>query len=45
MTRLRTKGLIELINHREIVIPDVKRLQEAAYEAPAGRTWASASSV
>jgi len=33
MTRLKTKGVIELINYREIVIPDVRALQEAAYEA------------
>ena len=35
MTRLKTKGVIELINYREIVIPDVRALQQAAYEASA----------
>ncbi len=36
ITRLKTKGLIELVNFREIVIPDVGALHEAAYEpAPA----------
>ncbi len=36
ITRLKTKGVIELMNYREIVIPDVRRLQQAAYEgAPA----------
>jgi CRP/FNR family transcriptional regulator, anaerobic regulatory protein len=33
MTRLKTKGVIELINYREIVIPDIRALQQAAYEA------------
>jgi CRP/FNR family transcriptional regulator len=33
MTRLKTKGVIELINYREIVIPSVRALQAAAYEA------------
>jgi CRP/FNR family transcriptional regulator len=32
ITRLKTKGVIELMNYREIVIPDVQRLQQAAYE-------------
>jgi CRP/FNR family transcriptional regulator, anaerobic regulatory protein len=32
ITRLKTKGVIELVNYREIVIPDVRRLQQAAYE-------------
>jgi CRP/FNR family transcriptional regulator len=35
MTRLKTKGVIELVNYREIVIPDVRALQEAAYDASA----------
>ncbi len=36
ITRLKTKGVIELVNYREIVIPDVRRLRQAAYEgAPA----------
>ena len=35
MTRLKTKGVIELINYREIVIPDVRALQGAAYDASA----------
>jgi CRP/FNR family transcriptional regulator, anaerobic regulatory protein len=35
MTRLKTKGVIELINYREIIIPDVRRLQQAAYEGAA----------
>ena len=30
ITRLKTKGVIELINYREIVIPDVRALQDAA---------------
>jgi CRP/FNR family transcriptional regulator len=30
ITRLKTKGVIELINYREIVIPDVQALQQAA---------------
>ncbi len=34
MTRLKTKGVIGLVNYREIVIPDLRALQEAAYEAP-----------
>ncbi|MGO9543678.1 MAG: Crp/Fnr family transcriptional regulator [Rhodomicrobium sp.] len=34
MTRLKTKGVIELVNYREIIIPDVRALREAAYEAP-----------
>jgi CRP/FNR family transcriptional regulator len=33
ITRLKTKGIIELMNYREIVIPDVRRLQQAAYDA------------
>lgn len=33
MTRLKTKGVIGLVNYREIVIPDVEALQQAAYEA------------
>jgi CRP/FNR family transcriptional regulator, anaerobic regulatory protein len=33
MTRLKTKGVIELINYREVFIPDVAALQAAAYEA------------
>ncbi len=33
MTRLKTKGVIELVNYREIVIPDIRALQQAAYEA------------
>ncbi len=32
ITRLKTKGVIELVNYREIVIPDVHRLQHAAHE-------------
>ncbi len=32
MTRLKTKGVIELVNYREIVIPDIRALQQAAYE-------------
>jgi CRP/FNR family transcriptional regulator, anaerobic regulatory protein len=32
ITRLKTRGVIELLNYREIVIPDVRRLQQAAYE-------------
>jgi len=32
MTRLKTKGVIELVNYREILIPDVRALQAAAYE-------------
>jgi CRP/FNR family transcriptional regulator, anaerobic regulatory protein len=35
ITRLKTKGVIELVNYREIVIPDVRRLQRAAYEGSA----------
>ncbi len=35
ITRLKTKGVIELINYREIIIPDVRRLQQAAYEGVA----------
>lgn len=35
MTRLKTKGVIELINYREVFIPDVPALQAAAYEASA----------
>ena len=35
MTRLKTKGVIELINYREIVIPDIRALRQAAYEASA----------
>ncbi len=35
MTRLKTKGVIELVNYREIVIPDVRALREAAYDASA----------
>ena len=35
MTRLKTKGVIELVNYREIVIPDVRALQGAAYDASA----------
>ncbi len=34
ITRLKTRGAIELVNYREIVIPDVEILQQAAYEAP-----------
>jgi CRP/FNR family transcriptional regulator len=37
MTRLKTKGVIELVNYREISIPDVGALQEAAYEASSQR--------
>ncbi len=33
MTRLKTKGVIELVNYREIVIPCVRALRAAAYEA------------
>jgi CRP/FNR family transcriptional regulator, anaerobic regulatory protein len=33
MTRLKTKGVIELVNYREIVIPDIRALRQAAYEA------------
>jgi CRP/FNR family transcriptional regulator, anaerobic regulatory protein len=33
MTRLKTRGVIELINYREIVIPDMGALQRAALEA------------
>ncbi len=33
MTRLKTKGVIELLNYREIVIPDMGILQKAAYDA------------
>ncbi len=33
MTRLKTKGVIELINYREIVIPSMRALQAAAYES------------
>jgi CRP/FNR family transcriptional regulator, anaerobic regulatory protein len=33
MTRLKTKGVIELVNYREIVIPDIAALQQAAYAA------------
>jgi len=35
MTRLKSKGVIELVNYREIIIPDIRALQQAAYEAPA----------
>lgn len=35
ITRLKTKGIIELVNYREILIPDVHALQEAAYDASA----------
>ncbi|MBJ7535169.1 Crp/Fnr family transcriptional regulator [Rhodomicrobium vannielii ATCC 17100] len=35
ITRLKTRGVIELVNYREILIPDLPRLQEAAYDAPA----------
>lgn len=35
MTRLKTRGVIELINYREVLIPDVAALQAAAYEASA----------
>ncbi len=35
ITRLKTKGIIELMNYREIVIPDVRRLQQAAYDTAA----------
>jgi len=33
MTRLKAKGVIELINYREIAVPDVRALERAAYEA------------
>ncbi len=33
ITRLKTKGVIELLNYRDIRIPDVRALQEAAYES------------
>ena len=33
ITRLKTKGVIELVNYREILIPDVRTLQAAAYES------------
>ncbi len=33
ITRLKTKGVIELINYREIVIPDTPALRRAAQEA------------
>ena len=33
ITRLKTKGVIELLNYREILIPDVRRLQRAAYDS------------
>jgi len=33
ITRLKTKGVIELMNYREIFIPDVHRLQQAAYDS------------
>ncbi len=33
ITRLKTKGVIELMNYREICIPDVHRLQRAAYDS------------
>ncbi len=33
ITRLKTKGVIELVNYREILIPDVRALQAAAYES------------
>jgi len=33
ITRLKTKGVIELLNYREILIPDVRVLQAAAYES------------
>lgn len=35
ITRLKTKGVIELMNYREIVIPDIRRLQQAAYDSAA----------
>ncbi len=33
ITRLKTKGVIELMNYREIFIPDIHRLQQAAYDS------------
>jgi len=33
ITRLKTKGVIELVNYREIMIPDLAKLQEAAYNS------------
>jgi len=33
ITRLKTKGIIELVNYREIIIPDIRRLQQAAYDS------------
>ena len=33
ITRLKTKGVIELINYREIDIPDLEVLQQAAYDS------------
>jgi CRP/FNR family transcriptional regulator, anaerobic regulatory protein len=33
MTRLKNKGVIELANYREIVIPDMNALQLAAYDS------------
>jgi len=33
ITRLKTKGIVELLNYREIVIPDMQRLQQAAYDS------------
>jgi CRP/FNR family transcriptional regulator len=35
ITRLKTKGIIELMNYREILIPDVRRLQQVAYDSAA----------
>nr|WP_256437985.1 Crp/Fnr family transcriptional regulator [Rhodomicrobium sp. Az07] len=32
ITQLKTKGIIELVNYREILIPDLARLREAAYD-------------
>ncbi len=34
ITKLKTRGLIELLNYRDIVIPNVQALKEAAYETP-----------
>ncbi len=33
ITRLKTKGVIELMNYREILIPDIHRLQQVAYDS------------
>ncbi len=34
MTRLKTKGVIELVNNREVIVPDIGRLRNAAYDTP-----------